>query len=202
MKIFFAIIAVFAIIIFVLFSAKIKLKIYLSKDGYIVVKYLFLKLRYDFYGDNNLKPKNKGEAIPQKNKKSKAEKQGYIKKTYAEQGAVEGTIQILSVIKLVFLKFANLITKSSAEYLNLNIDVASDDAATTAMYYGSICAVVYPAVGLLNGIIPIKKQNICINADYSQNNTSVQFELFLSLRVYKSLSVVFSLIKEFLQGGF
>ena len=59
MKIFlmilFSVIALFVILLL----ANIRLKLYLSKDGYLVLRYLFLRFRFELYGENQVKRKKK-----------------------------------------------------------------------------------------------------------------------------------------------
>lgn len=189
----------------IILASSIKLKIYLSKNGYIVVKYLFFSFKYDIYGDNKIKrvkkgtSKNSSKKSEHKNNKNKG---GYFKKVIDENGLIDGTVQLLNTVRIIFLKIAELISECKIEDLVLNIKVASDDPANTALIYGGVCAVAYPAIGLLNGIFKVEKQKIDINADYKIKKPEVEFVTVLKLRVSGSIKVAFSLIKEFIQGGF
>lgn len=207
MKIFLIILAFIVLFFGILLIANVKLKIYLSEKGYVVIKYLFLRFKYDFYGDNKLKAVKKNsrkDSSKPKSKKQKkdGEKEGYFKRILRENGVVDGTVQVLNLIKLIFSKLAELIGKTKVKNLFLDIKVAAEEPSLTAMYYGGVSAVVYPAVGLLNGIIPIEKQTVNINADYSVAQSEIKFEVIIKLRVYKLISVVFSFIKEYIKGGF
>ena len=113
MKIF---LIIFAIILFffgILLVSAVKLKIYLSENGYIVIKYLFLRFRYDIYGDNKIK-KVKKTSVKAKKRKSTTEpkeKVGYFKKIYTEEGLVEGTVKLLSTIKYIISKILEIISE-------------------------------------------------------------------------------------------
>lgn len=211
MKIFLIILASIVLFFGILFIANVKLKVYLSEKGYVVIKYLFLRFKYDFYGDNKLKAVKKkhrdnGSKTKSKEKKKDKgkdkEKEGYFKKVFREKGVVDGTVQVLSLIKLIFSKLVELIGKTKVKNLFLDIKVAAAEPSLTAMYYGGVSAVVYPAVGLLNGILPIENQTVNINADYGATNSEIKFEITVKLRVYKLISVAFSFIKEYIKGGF
>ena len=211
MKIFLIILASIVLFFGILFIANVKLKVYLSEKGYVVIKYLFLRFKYDFYGDNKLKAVKKkhrdnGSKTKSKEKKKDKgkdkEKEGYFKKVFREKGVVDGTVQVLSLIKLIFSKLVELIGKTKVKNLFLDIKVAAAEPSLTAMYYGGVSAVVYPAVGLLNGILPIENQTVNINADYGATNSEIKFAIIVKLRLYKLISVAFSFIKEFLKGGF
>lgn len=211
MKIFLIILASIVLFFGILFIANVKLKVYLSEKGYVVIKYLFLRFKYDFYGDNKLKAvkkKHRGNGSKTKSKEKKKdkgkdkEKEGYFKKVFREKGVVDGTVQVLSLIKLIFSKLVELIGKTKVKNFFLDIKVAAAEPSLTAMYYGGVSAVVYPAVGLLNGILPIENQTVNINADYGATNSEIKFEITVKLRVYKLISVAFSFIKEYIKGGF
>lgn len=195
MKIFLIVFSVLLLLFGVLLVSAVKLKIYLSEDGYIVIKYLFFRFKFDLYGDNKIK-----KAEEKKTKKS-AKKEGYFKKLYTEEGIVEGTVKLLSTIKLIVSKILELITECKVDNLILNIKVASDDPANTAICYGGVCAVAYPALGILNGMVDIKKQNVSITADYNLKKIEAKFIIFIKLRVFKATKVAIHLIKDIIQGG-
>ena len=203
MKIF---LIIFAIILFffgILLVSAVKLKIYLSENGYIVIKYLFLRFRYDIYGDNKIK-KVKKTSVKAKKRKSTTEpkeKVGYFKKIYTEEGLVEGTVKLLSTIKYIISKILEIISECKVDNLVLKIKIASDDPARTALTYGGVCAVTYPALGILNGMVDIKKQNVSILADYNAKTIEAKFLVIIKLRVFKATKVALSLIKDIIQGG-
>ncbi len=104
---------------------------------------------------------------------------------------------ILKLIKFIFsersvmfetLKY--LLKKSSVNDFKLHIVSSCDDAAETALLYGGICAVIYPAVAFLETVIPVKKDDIKISCDYENNCPS----LFLLINIRVS---VFSLLKAY-----
>ena len=75
MKTFLIILAFIVLIIGILLIANFKIKVYLSDNGYVVIKYLFLRFKYDVYGDNKLKTvKKKKGANGSKTKSKEKEK--------------------------------------------------------------------------------------------------------------------------------
>lgn len=199
MTTFLIILAVILLLFGIFLVSAVKLKIYLSENGYIVIKYLFLRFKYDIYGDNKIKRvrKKDNKKCDRKNK----EKQGYFKRIYTEEGIVDGTVKLLSTIKHIVSKIIELITECKVDDLILNIKVASDEPAQTAVYYGGVCAVVYPALGILNGMVDIKNQKVNIIADYKSKKIETKFIIVIKLRVFKATKVALSLIKDIIQGG-
>ena len=197
-------IVILAIITFfgIILISNIKLKIFLSNDGYIVVKYLFLRFKYDVYGENKLKCIKKKKPQKTKKKIKEVKKDGYFKKLFEEKGVVEGVVQFLSLIKLIFCKIADITSKCKIDDFYLNIKTAADNPAETAIYYGAVSSIVYPAIGVFNGIFPIKKQNVNICADYGSQKPEFEFKIILKVRVCSLIKVLFSFIKDYIQGGY
>lgn len=116
---------------------------------------------------------------------------------------------ILKLIKLIFsersaifnaLKF--LLKKSTVTDFKLHIVSSSEDAAETALLYGGICAVIYPAVAFLETVITVKTDDIKIVCDYENNCPSLFFfvnlkvSIFSLLRAYVKISPTLKNIKE------
>lgn len=198
MQIFLIILLVFVLLFGIVLFSAVKFKIYLSKDGYIVIRYLFFSFKYDIYGDTKItKIKKKGtKTQKQDTSKNPKKKEGYFKRLYSEEGIIEGTVKLLSTIKHIVSKIIELITECNVSKLVLDIKVATEDPAETAICYGGVCSVVYPALGFLNGMTNIKKQNVSVVADYNLKNPEVSFIIILKLRIFKAIRVAFSLIKD------
>lgn len=201
MNVFLIILAVLFLLFGILLISAVKLKIYLSESGYIVIKYLFLRFKYDIYGDNKIKRVKKDSTKKSKKKtssESTPKKEGYFKKIFTEEGIVEGTVKLLSIVKNIVSKIFELISKSKVDKFILNIVVACEEPADTAICYGSVCAVAYPALGIINGVADIKNQNINISADYKTQKPKVECVFIIKLRVFKAIKVALSLIKDFI----
>jgi len=178
------------------FFGKIKLKLYLSKQGYLVVQFLFFKYTIDFYG----KKAKKSKVKPKKDKSNKRQnKDSYVKKLYKHKGVIDATTEIFSVIKEIFLKIASLFSQSTVEELNIELTVSEKDPAFTAITYGAASTLVYTSVGLLNGILPIKKQSIKLFADYENNNTNFVFYAYITVQFKNAISAGYLFIKEYIK---
>ncbi len=202
MKVFLIILLLVVALICLLIFASIRLKVYLSKDGYLTVRYLFLRFRFEIYGDGKLKIKKsdkpKGKKLVKKSKKT--EKPGFIKRLYKEKGAVEGTVELLSLVKLLLSKMALLFSKSEISKLELDIKITGDDPSSVAIFYGAVSSFVYPAVGLINGIFKVKKQHINLFADYESKHSEVRFYAYIKVKIISVIWVVISFIKDYIKN--
>lgn len=82
--------------------------------------------------------------------------------------------------KTVILKVGR---KIRIDRLAVELTVGTDDAAQTAVTYGEGCAVIYPAVAMLENIVRIKRRQILINADFENNHSELTFECHGSIRL-------------------
>lgn len=103
---------------------------------------------------------------------------------------------ILDIISLV----CNLVTKLVAKFLGhlrirlarINIKVASDNAATTAVLYGAVTQAINVLFPLLDGIKTLrtpKNSDINVYADFCSEEPEIDIEISFSLRVWHLLHV-------------
>ncbi len=174
-----AIFGVILAVICLLLFLKIKVRLFISKEGTITVKYLFIK--YSHYFINSDKNKSKG-------KKSK-ENENSISKHFKEKGYVEGISQLAEIIKAVFEKIWSILKKGQVLKLRLVTKFSDGEAASTAITYGAVSAVLYPLLGWVNSCFNIKKQEVAINAVYKDESfLDFEFELEVALRAFELLS--------------
>lgn len=194
MEIFLIIILLLILLVSIALVAKIKLKLFLSKEGYMVVQFLFFKYTVDFYGR-----KAKKQKTSKTKQKSKPEKDSYVKKLFKQKGVVDGTVELFSVIKEIVLKISSLFSKSTVEELNFKMTVSQKDPALTAVTYGAVSTLVYSSIGILNGILPIKKQNVNLFASYEDVETQVDFYAFITVHFKNVISAGYLFIKEYIK---
>ena len=196
MEIFLIIILLLILLVSIALVAKIKLKLFLSKEGYMVVQFLFFKYTVDFYGR---KVKKQKSSKTKDKEKSKPSKDGYVKKLFKQKGVVDGTVELFSVIKEIVLKISSLFSKSTVEELNFKMTVSQKDPALTAVTYGAVSTLVYSSIGILNGILPIKKQNVNLFASYEDVETQVDFYAFITVHFKNVISAGYLFIKEYIK---
>lgn len=204
MKIFLIILGALILFVGIILFASIRLKVFLSKNGFLVVKYLFLSFKFDLYGENKIARKKSQKSKKQvkttsDNKTDNSKQEGYIKKIYREKGVVDGTLQLMSLIKLLLSKLLMLLGRCKVSFFNLNIKVTGEDPAETAISYGAVSAVVYPMIGIINGIMSVKKQEINLVADYDAKEPEVDFRAKIKVRVISVVKVVLSFISDYIK---
>lgn len=98
----------------------------------------------------------------------------------------------LALIKDVITAASSVIKKITVQRFFLNIVCAEEDAADTAISYGSCCAIVLPIVSAVNSITKIKKdaESINISCDYTSQKGRLDFDLHFTVRLYALLSAL------------
>ena len=150
-------IAILVIIAAALFSP-VSAKLGLEEDFYFLVKIF----SFTIYDSNNPKPKKKKRKkkktapTAKKSPPKKEKKDNLFKKLYKKRG-LKGTItELCQLAKFAILKCGKVLKHFSFEKISLDIKVATDNAADTAIQYGMVCTVVYPIAAFLNSIVGAK----------------------------------------------
>ena len=116
---------------------------------------------------------------------------------------------ILDTIKLVFGLCRAFFSKFNRylrlELSKIHVNIAGEDAAQTAVYYGAVNSLVGALVGYLDSIIilrPINEKDIVINADFLSERSCVDIRLCASLRVWQAIDILFTLALRLVKEKF
>ncbi len=160
---------------------------------YCRVKIGFLKI---LVIPNKKLKKKKTKKQKEERKLQQKEKEFSLKKLFSQNG-VSGIINILKKMASVAagaLKdvFSHIIIRE----LVVDITVAGDDAADTAMNYGYACSAVYPAVSILTGVTKCRGFKVMVSPDFTDGAESrAMFRFSGDIKI-------FWLVKAALQYGF
>ena len=210
------------IILFFAFLLSIRGRVILEMDGegelYLAVKILFFTIRIapskdpkpvkikDYTPDKHKKRLRKNyqnylkkqEKKKQKDAEKKAKKEKKKAEAEKEKQPKRSILDWLnlatSVLKVLFEKFFKHLRIKVAK---LHINVATGDAASTAILYGVVIQSVAYIIEILNSVTNLnglKKADIAVNADYLSESTSVEMKFVFSLRVWHLFSILFGVI--------
>lgn len=165
---------------------------------------LLLKIKYSgitFFNNQ------KRVRINKKRKKSNAKtiddttptEENFLKRTYKQKGLL-GTVEYFSKLLAMFLKrFRWIIRQLNFRKFNLNLSVATSDAANTAVQYGKICSMVYPVLSFLYTNAHFKAKEVNISADFSKTKSEFQVSLSVTTRLIFWLIAAIAVFFEFLK---
>ncbi|MBQ7897407.1 MAG: DUF2953 domain-containing protein [Clostridia bacterium] len=147
----------------------------LKEEFSFKVKVLFITLNADRIA--KLIPSDKKEAkIPEK---TEALKKKHKKKSFSD--IIETLAEVVDLVKAIFkelLRYARL------KVCYLDMKLATEDAANTALLYGAVSSAVYAAVEFLDNFITLKKsyKKIAVYPDFAGTETKVNFKIVISIK--------------------
>ena len=134
--------------------------------------------------------KKKGEKSPHKDaekaEKAELKKQGKVKK----KPLGETISLILALVKTAVGRFAKHLRVRVAR---LHINVATGDAASTAILYGTVAQSAAYIAALLDSTKTLKnaaRADVDIHADYLSEKTTADIEIGFSLRVWQVIDIL------------
>ena len=164
-----------------------------------------VSIKFALYKEYDIKVSILGFNLPFKQEKEEKRKKKKSVKQLLKGRSLSRLLNFaFDVLKQIVKKAKFIIKHSKVERFDLDITVASDDAASTAIEYGAVCAVVYPLISLLLNYNNALKENINIVCDYNSDKPQLEFYGVVSVRLIYLLAVLSILphiIKEFLKKG-
>ena len=175
----------------VLLLFPIGIKLNYTGDFNCVITYLFFKFNLPNTKENKTikkqnKPNLKEEGKKQKPKKHKRKLSCYID---------EYKTPILNILKSLKKLLRKIVVK---EFL-VNIVVGDEDASTTAVEYGALCASVYPLLSAFESFFEVKNKSYNIKADFEEKSTSAVAVLNIRFRALYALATLTAVIYTFIK---
>lgn len=174
---------VFAVVIVVvafLLFMRVKLCIGYSDNFEFAIKYLFITFR--------IKESKKGQAKKAEKAKEKKKKEQPAKKKFTFEQLKNFLILFQSLFQEAMKILAKIKEKIRIDNIKINLTVGGGDAADVAITYGEACAIIFPAVSVIETLVNVKKQQVLINADFN-GNLNLDFDCCASMRLGSILAI-------------
>lgn len=182
--IFFSILAIFAMLL--LSSLKITLEI--GENAVFKVRFLFLKIvNYDSKNKSSKSKKEKKK--PNKKKKTLVDS---LKEYASSKNKRELFFEIIEYLKIVLSKFKKLLSKTRFRKAVLDLTVATEDAADTAILYGKVCSAVYPIISILDTAMKFDPKRISVKTDFASNKMKLYLSGIIKIRLIHILGFLIS----------
>jgi len=143
-------------------------------------------IKYRLYPRKERKPRKER---PEKKRTAKKQ-QKKKKKTFLDFNQIMVYIREFSKIPLKLLRMIRI------DKLALSLEVATDDAADTALTFGRYCAIVSAALPLLENSIRVKKKDIAVWPAFDKQTTSVA--VFISVSTTLNRMIAIALLTAYL----
>lgn len=130
---------------------------------------------------------------PQKPSKTK-ELLSELSRGFREDG-LSATIHYLGELaRLAGQAVGRVLRSITVDKLDLELIVADGDADATAIRYGQICSVLYPAFTAIAGVIKVRKRNLRIEPNFLLENSTVRADVRLHVWVYRVVGAAIVLL--------
>lgn len=126
---------------------------------------------------------------PGKDKIKKAHKEKAPKKKKGKKFAYD-LEQIMDYVRSASPPIKRLFKKIRVSDLTIDYVVATDDAAKTAIKYGTVCAALYPAIEWLTTYFTVRVRRVHVEADFSEEADDIFAYCKIKLRVSTALGCI------------
>ena len=127
------------------------------------------------------------DKIPKKRsrKEEKSSKKEELAAQFRQDG-VEATLRFLGeAARIAMGAVGRLLRCITVDKLLLEMRIAADDAADTAVRYGQVCGVLYPTLSALSGPVRVKKQSLRVEPNFLVEKSDVRLDVRLHVAVYR-----------------
>lgn len=148
----------------------------------VTAKYLFFNI--------SLLPTQETQETQENNKPKKS----FLKSYYKKHGFSKTVTEIFGILKAVASRFAWLFKRFNFKNVCLDITVASETAAYTAVEYGAVCAAVYPAMSFISTVATADIKCLNISADFDTDKWQIKTSGVLKCRLIWAIVAIIGLI--------
>lgn len=188
MKIFLIVLLIIFLFLFcVLLSC---VHVYIGFSENFKFKFRFWFFTFDSWNtkEKRKRPK-KDKVLKKRDSKDLKEKSKTHSKLKVKNG-VEGFLELTKKIVSSGMKILKDVMRIiKIDLFKLNIKIASDDAAKTALDYGKACAIMYPVVSVMAKNNKCIRENVTVIPDFQSEDGCVDFEMKFHVMIVKILWV-------------
>ena len=149
------------------------------------------------------KPKPKKKAKTDDDKQKQKKKDVLDLKQHAKElkeNGVAAAVEWLKEIAGYLLTAADRLLKAvTVTRLFARVDIAGEDAAQTALTYGKLCGAVYPALGVVESKLKVKKQDVTIAPAFCAEKTQFAFDVRLKISLWRVVVAALLLLVQYIK---
>ena len=177
------------LLIFLILLVKVEVFASYTDDLTLTLKILFYKKQLLPAPEKPKKPQEKKEKKPEEpkpeeeKKPEKEKKPSYLEKLREKKG-LSGILSLLTgLARIAVGTLKGLFSHLVIRKLNVGIALSSEDSATTAVNYGKLCSIVYPAVDVIVAATVCKSYNVILEPVFDdEKGTQITAEADVYLR--------------------
>ena len=168
-------------------------------DGELRVRVWVLGVPISLLPSEDKPPEPKADAKEKSAKPSKAKQlRDEVSRSFKEDGVAATLEYLTKLAKLAGQAVGRVLHSITVDKLNLELIVADGDADKTAIRYGQVCGVLYPAFTTLAGIVKVRKREMRIEPNFLQETSSLRADVRLHIWVYRLVGAAIALLVKFM----
>lgn len=121
-----------------------------------------------------------------------------VSRSFKEDGVAATLAYLTRLAKLAGQAIGRVLHCITVDRLNFELIVADGDADKTAIRYGQVCGVLYPAFTTLSGVIKVRKRALRIEPNFLQETSSLRADVRMHIWVYRLVGAAIVLLVKFL----
>lgn len=123
---------------------------------------------------------------------------GELSRSFEVDG-VAATLHYLSELaKLAGQAVGRVLHSITVDKLDLELFVADGDADETAIRYGQVCSVLYPAFAAIAGVIKVRKRDLRVEPNFLLDNSTLHADVCLHIWGYRVAGAAIVLLVRYM----
>lgn len=179
----------------VLLVVLVPISLCLAYDGELLVRLRVAGIPFTLYPRRKPKKTKKAKRKSQQGDGEK-DKLSVLSEKLHEGGIPAVIAYIQETLSLVRHTISELLDAVIVDRLEVEVTVASGDAAETAMDYGKACAVLYPAVAALSARTRVQHRHIAVTPDFLAEQGGISADVHLHTQLWRLNRGLLRLIAE------
>ncbi len=143
--------------------------------------------------DTGDKPRRTG-----KGKKTTPSKWQELTQMFREDGPAATLHYLTELARLAGQAVGRLLRAVTVDKLQLELLVATSDPADTAVRYGQVCSVLYPALAAISGPVRMRRRHLRVEPNFLLEKSDVRLDVRLHAGVYRLLWAAIVVLVRFL----
>lgn len=152
-----------------------------------------------------LLPSEDEPAQPKTATKAKAAKPSKVKqlrdevsRSFKEDGVAATLRYLTELAKLAGQSVGRALHSITVDKLTLELLIADGDADATAIRYGQVCSVLYPAFTAIAGAIKVRKRDLRIEPNFLMEKSTASADVRLHIWVYRLAGAAIGFLMRFM----
>ena len=168
-------------------------------DGELRVKIWVLGVPVTLLPSEDELPEQQTDTKVKTAKPSKAKQlRDEVSRSFKEDGITATLSYLTELAKLAGRSVGRALQSITVDKLKLELLIADGDADTTAIRYGQVCSVLYPAFTAIAGVIKVRRRDLRIEPTFLMEKSTLGADVRLRVSVYRLAGAAIGFLLRFM----